>query len=890
MAHKNWQQVKDTFHEALRHDSAERDEYLNDACGGDIEFRIEVESLLISLTEAKSFLEQPVTGEVPRPTSGWQLENGQIISHYRIISPIASGGMGDVYLAEDEQLGRKAALKVLPEDLLENRERLQRFQREAQVVSALNHPNILTIFEFGKVNDIRFLASEYVNGETLRERLEKGRLGLNDALDIAVQIVSALKAAHEAGVVHRDIKPENVMIRDDGYVKVLDFGLAKLAPKPTVDFEADTKRIFSKPGIIMGTVTYMSPEQARARPIDARSDLFSFGIVLFEILTGRVPFAGETMTDVIAAIIQKKPRLASSYNSAVPEDMDRMIAKCLEKDRDERYQTAADLLADLKRLSKRSDAVAEPVIKAQTAVPHAEQRTEILAGRPTGSVSTISQPPKIRKTLLAGIGALILLTLTGLGYWYYSNLKTATLISSIAVMPFVNESGNTDVEYLSDGMTESLINSLSKLPDLSVKARNTVFRYKGADIDERKIGQDLSVQAVLLGRITQRGDDLTLFLSLVDARTGNSLWGEQYDRRIKDLAALQRDITRDVSQKLRTRLSNADQKILTKNYTENAEAYQLYLKGRYFWNRRTPEDFQKSRDYFQRAIDLDPTYALAYAGLADFYGLSTNTGLLPPNETWPKQEALVRKALELDPNLAEAYNSLAGLKRSYYRDWEGAEQAFKRAIELNPNYAEAHTHYGGLLTILERFYEALAERKRAIELDPFAPSHYSRLADTYYRMRRYDEAIEQYRKALEFEAGSIMAHDRLGNAYEQKGMLEQAIAEWSAALTLSKNGELAATLERTFREAGFDAAVRAVARVRLAKLNEKMRRGEYTPARDVARLYMRLGDHDQTLEWLEKAADELNGLAPEIKFDPVFVKLSDDPRFQEVLRRVGLPQ
>ncbi len=438
-------------------------------------------------------------------------------------------------------------------------------------------------------------------------------------------------------------------------------------------------------------------------------------------------------------------------------------------------------------------------------------------------------------------------------------------------------------------MTDSLINSLSNLPNLSVKARNSVFRYKGTEINERKIGQELNVQAVILGRFTQRGDDITLHLSLVDSQTGTAIWGEQYDRKLRELSVLAKDIARDVSQKLRIRLSNADAKNLTKNYPENAEAYQLYLMGRYFFNKRTPADFQKSRDYFQKAIDADPTYARAYSGLADYYGISITFGDLPPNETWPKHEALVRKALELDPDLAEAHNSLAGLKRNYYRDWAGAEQALKRAIDLDPDYAEAHVQYGSHLSVMSRNDEALAERKRAVELDPLSASVNMRLAQTLYFMRRYAEAIEQYRKAIDLDSGNPIAHEWLGNTYEQTGMLDQAIAEWSTALTLSKNDELAKTLESESKKAGFKTAVRSVARKRLDLLNARMQRGDYIPAMRFARLYARLGERDQTFFWLEKAAVEQNALIVEILYDPIFDSLRDDPRFQDVLRRIGLP-
>jgi TolB-like protein/Tfp pilus assembly protein PilF len=495
--------------------------------------------------------------------------------------------------------------------------------------------------------------------------------------------------------------------------------------------------------------------------------------------------------------------------------------------------------------------------------------------------------PSNRSSVIAGIAGILLVTALGVGGYLYYGRGSAKEIESIAVMPFVNESGSADVEYLADGMTESLINSLSNLPNLSVKARNSVFRYKGTD--EKKIGQDLSVQAVLLGRVTQRGDDITLYLSLVESQTGVTLWGEQYDRQIKNLSSLQKDITRDVSQKLRTRLSNVDAKNLTKNYTENAEAYRLYLKGRYFWYRRTPDDLQKSSDYFQQAIELDPNYALAYSGLADYYGVSIVMGRLSPHETWFKQEALVRRALELDPNLAEAHNSFAGLKRYYYRDFAGAEKEFLRAFELDPDYAEAHTHYGGLLAFMGRFDEGLIELKRGVELEPLTPNINFRLARGYYFAGRYDEAIEQSKKTIELDANSFQAHELLSNLYEQKGMYDQSISELRTALTLTKNSALATILENTFNDSGFDAAVRTVTQKRLGQLNEEVRRGAFVPAGEFARLYVRLGDRSNAFLWLEKVVEERNVHAIQLKVDPAFRDLRDDPRFREILRKAGFP-
>jgi serine/threonine protein kinase/Tfp pilus assembly protein PilF len=837
---------------------------------------------------------------------------GTKLGRYEIRSKIGAGGMGEVYLAHDTKLERTVALKVLPANVAADRQRMQRFIQEAKAASGLNHPNILTIHEIEQIDSTQLIATEFIDGETLRQHLNARRMIIAEALDLSAQIASALSAAHAAGIIHRDIKPENIMLRRDGIVKVLDFGLAKLServdPEQVVDAEAATKALVqTEPGVVMGTAAYMSPEQARGQEVDARTDIFSLGVVIYEMLSGRAPFVGETTADTIGALIHKEPQPLSTLVSNVPAELQHIVSKALRKDRDERYQTVKSLLIDLRTLkheldfsaklersvSPDKDAATKNSVTAATANAAIENAdTQAAFARPTSSVEYMVTRIKQHKAPFAAGLAGLLLAAISFGYWLHTNrTSNAAAIESIAVLPFINESGNAEVEYLSDGMTESLINSLSQLPSLSVKARSSVFRYKDKNIEPLQVASELSVQAILNGRVVQRGDDLTLYLSLVNARNGNQLWGEQYNRKLTDLVALQSEIARDVSKKLRARLSGTDEQKLTKNYTQNAEAYQHYLKGRYFWYRRTPEDFQKSREYFQRAIDLDPTYALAYSGLADFYGVLAATGQLPPNETWAKQEAIVHKALQLDPHLAEVHNSLAGLKRYYYRDWDGAEQEFKRAIELDPNYAEAHSHYGGHLSTMGRFDEALIERKRAIELDPLSPSFHQRLADTLYFMRRYDEAIEQYRKALELHQTNAQFHERLGNAYEQKGMFDQAIAEWrAAALARGTNEELATMLENTYKESGFNSAIRAFAQERLKQLNERARRGEYIPAMDFARLYVRLGAREQAFLWLEKASEERNTLVFSLKHDPAFDSLRNHTRFQAVLRRVGLPQ
>jgi len=881
MSAKNWQQVKDTFHEALRRESGERDRFLDKACDGDIDFRIEVESLLVSLNEAKNFLEQPVIGEPPRPKAGFQLKEGQAISHYRIISPIASGGMGEVYLAEDEQLRRSAAIKVLPARLLNSKERLSRFQREAQVVSALNHPNILTVFEFGAQDDIKFLASEFVRGETLRARLERSRLTVNESLDIATQMASALKAAHEAGVVHRDIKPENVMIREDGYVKVLDFGLAKLTEQPVSDSSPETQTFLSWPGVIMGTVTYMSPEQARARSIDARSDLFSFGVVLFEMLSGRVPFKGDTTADVIAEIIQTTPPQVSRHNDLVPDEMDRIVAKCLEKEREERYQTAADLLADLKRCPTGRDASDQAENMSTVLLPAKQDETRSGDQQSASSSRTLG-----RRGLLIGAAiAVIVMAVLAFGYWYSRGPNTKQ-IESIAVMPFINDGGNADLDYLSDGMTETLIGKLSELPNLNVKARASVFHYKDKAADPQTIGRELSVQAVLNGRVVSRGNDIILFLELVDAATGNRLWGAQYDRKQADLVAMQNDIALDVSQKLKTRLSGADELKLAKRHTSDPEAYQLYLKGRYHLNQLTDDGFYKGHDYFQQAIDKDPNFALAYVGLADSYNMLGGWNAIAPNEGFPKSRAAALKALEIDENLAEAHQALGTVKFFYDWDWLGAEREFKRAIEINPSYSDAHQLYSYYLSAMRRFDESRAEMKRAQELDPLSLVKVAGIGEQLYFQRQYDAAIEQYRKALEMDPNSGFPHWAIGNVFAQKGDYAEAINEYRKSIPLSGDSpDEPASLAVVYARSGQTKEARRI-------LNELTHGSptRFVSPTTIAFIHVGLGEKDEAFALMDRAVSERDTLLTLLNVEPIFDPLRNDPRFADLVKRVGLPQ
>lgn len=884
MSHKNWQQIKEVFHEALRHEGEAREEYLDNVCSGDIEFRVEVESLLISLAEAQTFLEQPVVGAVP-PHPAWQFESGRQISHYKIVSPIGVGGMGEVYLAHDLKLNRRVALKVLSSSMTTDRDRLRRFQREAEVVSALNHPNILTIFEFDTDGDLQLFAGEYVKGETLRERIKRGPIPVPEALDIAIQTVSALQAAHEAHVIHRDIKPENIMIRDDGYVKILDFGLAKLSRPPEENESAETRpQIFSRPGMIMGTTAYMSPEQARGRVIDARTDIFSFGVVLYEMLTGKALFSGDTATDVIAAIIQTEPPPVSEIADDLPAGFDPILANALEKDRNNRYQTAAELLADLKDLKRRIES-GEPVEAVHPDT--GEKTTEIFFAPPTqeNNVRTARSP---RYTaLIAAIIALLVLAGLGLAYWYYGRSAAgASEINSIAVLPFENQSGDVDAEYLSDGMTETLIGKLAKLPNLSVKARSSVFRYKGTNIEPRIIGRELAVQAVLMGRVVQRNDQLSLFLELVDVSTGDQVWSEQYHRKQADIVRLQSDIALDVSNKLRRRLSKADELIVTKNFTENAEAYQLYLKGRFHTIKVTRDELSKAIPYFEQAIALDPNFALAYVGLADAYRGLPLGGEQRPADYFPKAKTAALKAIELDDTLAEAHAVLGWIIYWYDWDWSEAENQCRKALELDPNSGDVHMAYAHILSGLGRHDEAIAEARRATELEPLNLRTNTLEAQFLIHAGKPDEALLVLKKSLELDPEYWFAYQFTASAYIDKGMYHEAVlAARKGREVYPDNSRNVSFLAYALAKDGKQAEARKELQEMLKPQDDR-----FIPTYNIAMVYNGLGERDETLAWLERGLQNRDPRMTFLKADRKWDNLRGDPRFQDIMRRVGFPQ
>ena len=866
---ERWQQAKEIFKSALDLEPSERASFLSEVCSGDESMRREVESLLASLDQGESFLETPAFKIAPDDDRNFpvELEAGRELGSYEILNRIGEGGMGEVYLGRDINLGRYVALKVLPAGFTNDEERLRRFEQEARAASALNHPNILTIHEIRKADSIHFIATEFIDGVTLREHMAKRALKPGEALDVAAQIASALVAAHTAGVVHRDIKPENVMRRRDGIIKVLDFGLAKLTTNlaGTVESEAPTKELVkTNPGVVMGSVKYMSPEQARGNEVDARTDIWSLGVVLFEMLTGHVPFDGETSSHVIVSILESEPPPLARYVK-VPAELERIVGKALRKDREERYQTASDLALDLKSLKQ------ELEIKGRV--------------RPSSS-SEYSYGGVRRHRLAVWASAIALIIAVAAGIYFFNNRnQTSEAIDSLAVLPFDNGSGDPNVEYLSDGISDSIINSLSRLPNMKVISLNAVMRYKGRQVDPQEVARELNVRAVLMGRLVQRGDDLAINAELIDVRDNRRLWGEQYNRKLSDILVVQKEIAREITERLRLRLSGEDQKRLTERYTDNAEAYQLYLKGRYFWNKRTEDGFNRGIAQFKQAVEKDSHYALAYSGLADCYLGLTFYNFSAPSETMPKAKEAALNALAIDNTLAEAHASLAHVLMNYDWNWSEAEQHFKRSMELKPDYATARQWYAvHYLTAKGRSEEALPEMKRALELEPTSLVMNSFMGATLNFAGRYDEAIEQCRKTIEMDPTFAVAHWHLGLAYEQKGMFDDAIAEFSKAITLSGGSPLMrAALGHAYAKSNRKAEATKI----LDELKE-LSKHRYVASYEVAAIYVALGDKEHAFDLLERASTEHSFHLVYLNVWPQFTDVRSDPRFQVLVQRIGL--
>lgn len=796
-----------------------------------------------------------------------QFSPGQRLGPYSLVSPLGSGGMGEIYLAQDTRLGRQVALKFLPASFRKDPERLRRFQHEARAASTLNHPNVATIYEIVEAEDVTFIAMEYIDGVTLDQKIGGRPLSVAEIVSISIQTADALEDAHSRGVVHRDIKSGNIMLTRREQVKVLDFGLAKMSSAAVPELTDLPTAVKTSPGHVMGTVQYMSPEQALGQTIDARSDVWSLGVVLYEMATGRKPFIGVTTTETIEKIRHAQPEAIARLNYEIPAELERIIRKCLEKDREYRYQSARELMIDLKNLRRdlESDSRVTTIIPTRH---KSHSRTPILV-----------------------LAALLVIAVIAGGYyvarWQSREAQvTHAPIKSIAVLPFKPlVAGNRD-ETLELGMADTLITRLSNIRQVDVRPISAVRKYTGLEQDAIAAGRDQQVDAVLDGVIQRSGEQVRVSVRFLRVNDGSQLWSGQFQEKMTEIFDVQDSISERVASALALTLAGGERQQLTKHHTENTEAYELYLKGRFQMNRLTDDGFLKGRDYFQQAVERDPNYALAHAALADAYVALGGWNVTTPHESFPKAREAATRALQLDPNLAEPHASLAMVSFAFDWDRKTAEEEFKRALDLNPNYPDAHQLYSYYLTAMRRFDESLAQMQRARELDPASLSKVSGIGEILNFMGRTDEAIRQYEKALEMDPNSGFAHWALGNVYVHKRMYDQAIAYYQKAIPLSGSSpDEPASLAYAYAKSG-------KRKQALQTIEELIKRSEhsYVPSTLIAATYAALGDKDEAFKWLHKAVEQRDGILTFINVDPVFEDLRSDSRYAEVLKRIPLFQ
>jgi len=872
MSPAQWRQVDEICNSALRLEPAERTVFLREACADDEPLRQEVESLLAYEQPAEQFMEAPAleslaatSAPLDQEPGSQTLPAGLQVGPYRIVAPLGGGGMGRVYQARDTRLERDVALKFLPAESAQDAEAVRRFQREARAVSAINHPHICTLHDIGEYEDRPFLVLELLEGQSLKERLAAGPLPLGELLEVASQITDALETAHAKEVVHRDIKPANIFLTARGQVKILDFGLAKLLSEPRRTAEAAVTatgavppgdETITRPGAAMGTAAYMSPEQARGEEVDARSDLFSLGATLYQMATGHLPFQEATAELTLEAILRKQPRKPRDLNPRLPLELERIILKALEKDRTARYQSTAELKADVERLRRKE----------------LKPRTLLVASRRWALMVLIALAIAIPTYLLRGPGP---------------SGEAPPGVRSVLVLPLHNASGDPQQEYLADGLTEALTGSLGRISALRVISRASAMQYKGTAKSLSEIARELKVDAVARGSVARFQDRVRVSVQLTQISTGRQLWGETYERDLRDVPAWQSEVASAVAREVKLKITPVEAARLANARPVNREAFEAYLRGRYWSDKRTEEALHKAIDYFRRAIDEDPTYAPAYAGLADCYNQlgTVLIGSQPPSTTRPLAAAAAAKALEIDSELAEAHAALAYTKL-YDWNWSGAEQSFRRAIELNPSYAPVRIWHASYLVCTGRTEEALREAGRAGELDPLSPIVTTQVGWIFHFARRYDEAIQHYLRVLETDPNFPWALWQLGQTYTYKSMFEEANRTLEKAGTLSgRSPAVLGMLAYAYGSAGRTAEARKL----LKELTELSKR-RYVPPASVAWGYFGLGDSDQAFEWMEKACQERSNALAYLGVWPVVDPFRSDPRFRSLLRRIGLTE